>query len=639
MGKLIIESINYKGEKYTYKNEKLGTGINLLVGDNQNGKSTFTYLIVYGLGLSVEYFNSNSSEPINEIANDINNFVELTVSINNLKYAIKRNIGENVITVYDKQQENHISYSLIRNGYIYKKEGKVFSDWILEKLGIDLAEVTQNSNTHKVNFDDLMRYVYYDQITDNKRIVNEFGIKPNDFYRNSNIMKRSIFEVIMSGYNEEYYSVYYQLKELNKSLQEEKEKRKALEIVRDNILKQTNILTSENLNDDLKKVKLEINRLEKKRMEFKKDVSFGEEVVERLSELQKNVVALTHKIKNIEFEINVVEEDLIKAKRVGEDTKNDIEHIDKILFTSHYIDIISEDKCPFCLEAVRLDAGHCICGSDKFLDFSRFIYTDKEYIEIMKSKIKTLETINDAIFDFQSDYEELEMKLSLSRKQLEMNLEEIKKITKDLKYNSNASAIDGITNEIITLKEKEPELKLIIDKIGEINSSSSKINRLESNIDKYKKKLQQLEEQKENDLQRNIEKFEEIYSSYLNDFYNNEEEIIDIKLDRNYIPVLGEYKHQSFNVPKRLFYYLTLLKMSLDKESKISYPNLLIIDTLKAEGIEINKLKKLFNYIEEFKGEDCQIIITSGYDEYINEQKIYLIDWLSDEDKLLQPNN
>ncbi|MGM2815863.1 hypothetical protein ACS2Q8_28850, partial [Bacillus cereus group sp. Bce007] len=88
------------------------------------------------------------------------------------------------------------------------------------------------------------------------------------------------------------------------------------------------------------------------REEVKKEKSFGVGVVQRINELQEKIVALTHKITNIELKLNQVDEDLRKANRVGEDTKSDIEHIDKILFTSQYIDIISEDECPFCLEAI-----------------------------------------------------------------------------------------------------------------------------------------------------------------------------------------------------------------------------------------------------------------------------------------------
>ncbi|EJR13189.1 hypothetical protein LKL81_11245 [Bacillus paranthracis] len=636
MGKLSINSIYYKGEQYYYKNDKFHKGINILVGDNENGKSTFTYLIVYGLGINVEYFQGNSNEPINEIVRDSDNYVELDISIENEQYVLKRTIGQNMITVHDKKQGTFVTYSLIRNGYLYKKEGETFSDWILAKLGIDVIEITQNSSTHRINFEDLMRYVYYDQITDNRKIINEFGIKSSDFYKNSNIMKRSIFELLMSGYLEEYYSTYYKIKNVNTRLQEEKENKKSLEIVKQNILKQIIYTDNEDFKENLIEIRKERKRLESIREGLKEEGSFGVEGVNRLTELQKDLVALTHKIKNIEFDLDKVEENLIKAKRVGEDTKNDIEHIDKILFTSQYIDIISEDKCPFCLEPINLEAGHCICGSDKFLDFTRFIYSDMEYIEIMKSKIKTLETINEAINDYKDEYSALEYKLTNTKDELKRNMEEIKRITQDLRYNSNASTIDEITSKIIDFKEKEAQLKLLVEKSEEIRKSEGNINKLEKEIKMNREKLAQLQEQKDNDLQNNIENFEAIYSEYLYEFYNNEHKDYEIKLDRNYMPLLGEYKHQSFNVPKRLFYYLTMLKMSLNDEIKINFPKLLIIDTMKDEGIEINKLIKLFSYFDEFKNKDCQIIITCGYDEYTKALEPYLIGWLSDDDKLLK---
>ncbi|MCE4045160.1 hypothetical protein LXM56_13555 [Lysinibacillus fusiformis] len=636
MGKLIINSLFYRGDFYYYKNTKLSKGVNLLVGDNGNGKSTFTYLLVYGLGLNVEYFSENSVEPINEIVNDTNNYIELSISVNDRNFVIKRSIGQNVITVFDEYNNDYTSYSLIRNGYIYKKEEKTFSDWILSELGIDIIEIAQNNTTHRVNFDDLMRYIYYDQSTENRKIINEFGIKSNDFFKNSNIMKRSIFEILMSGYNERYYKEYYKLKDLLKEMNAEKQFYKSIEILKNDIVKQLEVSNRENVNEELMEVRNEIKRLESIREEIREEKHFGEEVTARLLYLQKSVVKLTHKINNIEFEINDVQEGLLKSKRVKDDIERDIQHIDKILFTAKFIDIVSEDECPFCLEQINLEEGKCLCGSDKHLDFSRFIYSDKEYVDIIKSKIKTLETIKDTIFSFQEEYNHLLENLTLSKKEHNICIEEIKSITKDLGYNSNIHSIDEITNRIINLKEKKSELVILKEKKQELNKSKIKIESLEDKINISKEALKRLEEEKEIIFQNNLEKFEEIYSNYLNDFYKELDINFTVKLDRNYLPVMGEYKHQSFNVLKRLFFYLTLLKLSLDEDYSISYPKFLIIDTLKDEGIEIPHLKKLFTYIDEFKDSDCQIIITSGYDEFEDNQEEYLIGWLNDKHKLLR---
>lgn len=633
----MINSLKYSGDTYFYRNDKFTKGLNLVVGDNGNGKSTFTYLIVYCLGIDVEFFKENSKEPIKEILHDANKIIELNISINDESFIFKRQIGENIVSVYDFKAEEYTTYSVYRKGYIYQKEEMTFSDWVMNKLGIEFVEIEQNNTTHRLNIDDLFRYIYYDQLTENKKIISEFGIQPSDYFKNSNIMKRSIFEVLMSGYSDEYYKKYSELKTLNKELQIEKQKLKSIEIIQDELLKQLRKRNIENINEELIATKTELKRLKNIREVIKKEQHFGEEVISRIEEVQKNIVIETHRLKNYEYQLSSISEGLSKSVRVKDDLKNEIEHIDKVLFTAQYIDLINNEECPFCLEKVDLDDNKCICGSNNHLDFSRFIYSDKEYIQLLKSKVKSLETINEVIEGYRKDYIQLNVIIENTEKQIEILVNEVKAVTGDIKFNSNVSAIEEITDKIIPLKETASELEILKEKAKNINNSKSVISGLEDKIKKTRERLNKLEEEKDNMFQKNIEKFEEIYSEYLRDFFDAREDGFIVKLDRNYYPFIGEYKEQSFNVPRRLFFYLSLLKLSLNPEYQIAFPKFLIIDTLKAEGIEIPHLKKLFTYIEEFKDVDCQIIITSGYDEYEEDlQKEFLIDYLSSENKLLK---
>lgn len=50
MGSLIVKKIKYSGEKYHYESPELNKGINIILGDNGSGKSTFSYFIEYALG-------------------------------------------------------------------------------------------------------------------------------------------------------------------------------------------------------------------------------------------------------------------------------------------------------------------------------------------------------------------------------------------------------------------------------------------------------------------------------------------------------------------------------------------------------------------------------------------------------------
>ena len=108
-------------------------------------------------------------EPIKEILQDTNKIIELKISINDESFILKRQIGENIVSVYDIKAEDYTTYSVYRNGYIYKKEEMTLSDWLMNKLGIEFVEIAQNNTTHRLNIDDLFRYIYYDQLTENKK--------------------------------------------------------------------------------------------------------------------------------------------------------------------------------------------------------------------------------------------------------------------------------------------------------------------------------------------------------------------------------------------------------------------------------------------------------------------------------------
>ena len=56
MGNLIIKKVKYSGEQYSFESPEFSTGINIIVGDNGSGKSTFSYFIEFGLGGSIEPF-------------------------------------------------------------------------------------------------------------------------------------------------------------------------------------------------------------------------------------------------------------------------------------------------------------------------------------------------------------------------------------------------------------------------------------------------------------------------------------------------------------------------------------------------------------------------------------------------------
>lgn len=633
MGRIMIKQIKYEGDKYYYFNNSFNNGLNILLGENGSGKSTFTYLIVYALGGKVPYFEQDSKEPISVILDDTNNYVEMTLMINNKVYVLNRKIGSNYISIYDKSKEEYVSLNLNRNGYFYEKEGIIFSDWLLNNIGINLIEINQNSTTHRVNFDDLMRLMYYDQKTENEKIISEFAINTSNFYKNGIVMRRTIFEILISEFFKEYYDTYFYLKEILKDKEEKIQKKNTIVELIQNLSENIGYTNDDKVLCKLEKSKKELSRLINIRKDINSENSFEDSVIFRLTELQKETVSLITEKNSLKRYIEEINEDLNKALIVRENLKNDIRHLEKILFTSQYINIINEGKCPFCQEDLHIGDKKCICGSDKYLDYQRFIYSDKEYTNIMKSKIKGLKTANESIEYCEKEKQNMINRYKELEEQIYRNMYNIKQITEGANLNMNTAALDEITENIIRLKEEISGLEILKEKYDELAEVSREIENVDQLIETYKKKLDELEEEKQRKIENNLIEFEEIYEKYLRSYYK--EDIINkISLDRNYMPIIGMYKEQSFNVPKRLFYYLSLLKLSIDKH--INFPRFLIIDTLKSEGIDLENLKKITSYFNEFNNVECQIILTSGYEEHIKEFDKYVIERLTDSNKLLK---
>lgn len=633
MGRLKIDSIKYEGDNYYYYNDKFTDGINVVLGENGNGKSTFTYLILYALGIKVEYFEKNSNEVAREIFNDKNKYVELVLKLNNKKYKLNRKIPSPYISVYDVEQDKYQTFNIVRNGTLYEKDYSIFSDWVLEQLNIDIVEINQFSTSHKVNFDDLFRLMYYDQKTPNSEIISYFGIDYNNFFKTSSILKRSIFEILISNYFKEYYETYYEIKSKQKDKEGLVQNRKVIEALVENIKTEIGYDNQLILNEVINSKKAESQRIESVRDSFvsSKEEDNNDLNMDRINSLQEELVLLISKKNSLEMVLHDAQEDLNKSYYVKKSLENDISYLDKILFTSKIYNFINEDSCPFCLEKIS-NKDKCICGSDKSLDYDKFIYSDKEYLDIMKSKIKGLNTTDDTIDFCKEEIEINKIKIAKINEKIGYILEAIDMISKEIGRGTNFGSVEQLTDRLMKLREELIELELLKTKSDELGDLDKKILIIDKSLEKLKDKLERLEDEKNNILSDNLTEFIGMYDKWLREFYNTKE--INISIDRNYKPIIGYYQEQSFNVPKRFFYYLALLNLSLKKN--INYPKFMIIDTLKSEGIDVNKLKELIPYLNELEGDNYQIIMTSGYEEYNNSLKWNIIDKLTDNDKLLK---
>ena len=220
MGRLAIRRVIYKGEKYSYESPYLNDGLVIMEGVNGHGKSTFMSLIYYCLGGSVQSFNKNdnSGKKHKEICEDKNNYVEMLIEINGEEYELTRYIGSSSIFIVD-EKENVIETCVFRQQN--DKTITVFSDWILDKLKIEVFDLVQGTKSFKLNFTDLMRLIYHDQTTEVDRIYKDAD--NSNFMSDSLEIRKAIFEILLGKiYNDYYYTLgqyKIKLKEYEKAIE------------------------------------------------------------------------------------------------------------------------------------------------------------------------------------------------------------------------------------------------------------------------------------------------------------------------------------------------------------------------------------------------------------------------------------
>lgn len=610
MNSIQIEFIEYKGENYYYCNEKFKSGINLILGENQHGKTTFTYILLYALGFNISAFSKKEGKKIDEIVYDKNNSVKLGLRLDGILYTLKRKINENIITII---QGRHIEIlPLNRNNTLCDKKKRIFSDWILEKLNINLMRIENIlSVEHYLNFDDLFRFNYYDQETDKRQMISNFGVGKSIF-KNSAQMKRFIFETILSHPKPEYYSLQKEIKILENNLKEKKAEILLKEKVYNHISENLSLVTGEHKK---KEIKDKIDNLIYQKNKLIEQPNNSDEKKLYIDNLKQDLDNRQSKIISYQETLNELKTELRNIKKLDKIEKEEINTL-KMLSESSNVYKCNKQNCPICGKDLNINTNKCVCGNDCEIDLFHFMYTNKDYIDILKSRVSSNKTTNQIIEDLKIEIKLVKEKINISENRISSIASEIENLNNDLITPDVENSIISLNKEISTLQELLLTLSVIDKESDSINLLKIESEGLENEIEVKKERLSKLEIEKDEELQNTIAKFEGQLNLYLKKYYNklNESNKYKIQLDRNYIPITGSHIPHSRLTEIKIFFYLTLLKLSIE-DKDIIYPRLLIIDTIKDHGIDIVRLKAILEIILEFENEDCQIIMTSGYEE------------------------
>ncbi len=632
MGRLLIEKLKYSGDSFEYESPTLGPGINILEGANATGKTTFTNLIYYGLGGHVEEFRANAKERHAEITGDKNNFVDLFIRINETPYQLRRYIGDPNIGI------THETITITRT-LDRRESSETFSDWLLDKLGFEIFEIFQGSHNWRINFTDLARLIYHDQNTGNVRSI--FKAPDTSFFLSDSASTRKIiFEVLTGKTFNDYYSTLGKTRRADQQRQVTKETLRRFIEIAATLHSENQPKNSDFIEAALREKQTQHEKLEESRRALQSNApQAGAGLRQRISEKTSELTAQQHK--RVEFNSKRSRQigEVVKLRNLREDRILEATQMRKIIYSHDELKLFSPNTCPYCLREIDRNAGACVCGKPiNEEDYEKFFYDREEYLDILKAKQKSIETIEIAIESVSKDLKATEGQLRNIDELIKGSSTEIENLSRDIETGIDLSAFNEIENKLLGVRSEIQDLQ----KDLELRTQQDIIEKEHEENENEYKRLLAASKSLELEAAQAMEEILEIFSKKYKELIRSSlPEVNTAAIQEDYMPVIdgGIYKQASSAVPRRLLYYFALLHISLQHPT-VLFPRLLIIDTPENLGIDydvfMDTLQALEAVIPAGKEEQYQVILSTGVNKYPESYAEYVFESLSTDNRLLK---
>jgi len=631
MGNFFIRKVLYSGDKYFYESPDFQNGINIIEGENGNGKSTLIGLIYYTLGGGVKQFELKSKEHHEIITKDSNNFTELRIQINDEHFILRRSIGTNFITVAN-QNGNVSSFSLNRN-----ENPVIFSDWFLEKLGIRILDIFQGDKKFKLNITDLFRLIYHDQNPDPRKVYK----KPdNDSYvSDSEYVRKLVFRILLGKNFEKYYAILGELqfaeteKNIAQSILNE------FKLISSELYKDSSEITNaDHLKEEINLMNDQLVKLDRARGLLKiKRPNKNDSVWSNIESIKQELFANEVQKQQLQEELSGVNQELYKYEKYREGVIKEVTQLNKIIHTHNTLEVFNANSCPFCLNGLERKKGHCYCGNEVLEEtFEKFFFSSDEYWDLLKARKKSVETVDLVIKSVSLSFNELESKLNLVSKKSDSLREELKRNLNEIDENSvDIDKLNDIDDISLKIKSEIQDLMRKMEFEEKLRKYQQKYDEKKSDFEKLKRETKILELSTSKEMDTIVDDFNDVFNRLM---VETLKDCRSAKIDPDtYEPIIDEgiYREASARVSVRFNYFLTMLILSL-KNDAIKFPKFLLIDTPNTAGIDIEQLNKLLGQFLSISANNFQVIMTTGLGTYPNQLKSMVRSTLSDENKLLQ---
>lgn len=568
--------------------------VNVLLGDNNSGKSTLIKLILFCLGAPIKSFIDEISKE--KLCDSVT--LEITFKTGKQIRIIRKLPASDAILVTPiKNNEELVNDEIV----VYSTTE--FSDFLLENDGYSIDKITFSKNkTASFRFYFLLRAIYADQDTTAQNILSDLDMG-HDYFTSQPIIKKSIVEKLLGKDNSELQRIRVQIQELNKSYTELSSQILFLKGQKEE-LENTNDIAWNKIDIELLKIKEEKEALGSVEYEqICKIKNYNDSIIlDNLIMNQKKLKIEIEKDQVLKLEINDLE-NIIKS------LTDDAAILNYKIAAKDILEDLPILYCPNCLSELSEDTvkkGLCENCHKKTVE------------EKIMNSAAMKKTISDSIVEAEELLQIKKILLHHVRSEvtvLEKSIrEEKQKIFTENQYDMNLmqGAISDIKQRLEYLIKQENLLSQYSRIKNDLEYSNDERKKVSEKLLEYQEELLKVDN-KASDSMVNYDLFLKKFSLYLEKIFT---EITACGFDDNYMPLIENTKvnmvaSASLKVAIRITYILALFNIISDSDSK-NKPHLgfLLLDSPKDKDLDDYRFAKFLEIIEQ----ECngQILITGS---------------------------
>ena len=576
---------------------KFKSGVNIVYGDSDTGKSSILEFINYLLG-------SSSIELADEIVSSVE-YAALEININGTPYTVKRSILDknSLVEVYQcgfDECPNYFPAKYSPNFKTTDAPDGFYSDFLLDsltipKIKIKVAPSKLDSKVKRLGFRSLFKYCYLNQDDVGSKHFLDIG---NYAKATSN---QEVFKFIFNVLDTSISSLESDLSEKTSEHKQIKQKYAAIsEFLRDTG-HETLIETDDSIGDidnTIDDLNIELESINSKMISGS----------ESYNDIKSIFDSLALKSKKVSSELSVTEDILDKYSRLKNDYSNDIDKLNSLLIAKQKIGELdsSSSPCPICDSPISIDMDNIS------FDIESISSLDNEVSSISKRK----KNISQMIEIQSSKYK------SLSRDKSDYD-HDIEKARELLDTENEKMITPYLTERDALIKEIASQTQLRRSYVGNLkirnqqNTIEKKYNDLQKSIITIKEKLKELKDQAPDiqvtlsDLSDNLRNYLKIVGiDNLHGINVNEKTFTPIIRNKDYVKVTSG----GLRTIASIGYMLSIFKHAIQHD--IHHPRLLMIDTV---GKYLGKTTK----VEYLNDTDMQEDMKEGVSDPRKYENIY----------------